>query len=76
MAPAFFSAGLLDQDTAYGRGRGRKEMLAILKALVFPAHQSEPGLMHQRRGLEGVTRPFVGHLVRRQLPEFVIDERE
>ena len=38
------------------------------------ACEAQVGLVHQRRGLERVVRPLAGHVLVRELPEFLVDE--
>jgi len=62
---------------AYGLGRRSKEMTSAVPNLAFLcAHQPQPRLMHQRRGLERLARLFLSHPHRRQLAQFIIYERQ
>ena len=53
----------VNQNSPHGLGSGREEMAAATPVLCFmDVHQPDVRLMHQRRGLKGVTRVFLGHL--------------
>jgi hypothetical protein len=74
-AKAFLSAGIFDQDTAHGFGRGGEEVAPIVPVLIrFLAYESKVGLMNQARGLKRLTGFLLGQLRRRQLPQLVIDK--
>ena len=51
-------------------------MGAVLELRIFLAHQTHPGLVNQRGGLERLTGRFVGHLVRRQFAQLLVHQRE
>ena len=69
-----FPAGVIDQDVAHCLGRSGEEMGAVLKlSFALLAHEPQPGFMHQRRGLQRVSRRTVGHPGGGDAPEFVID---
>jgi len=71
-----FPPSRFDQDSAHGLGRGGEEMSAAVPMGWTTADQPEPCLMDQGCGLEGVAGRFLGHLVRCQLAQFLIDQRE
>src|SRR6266581_3618987 len=68
--------GVFDEDAPHRLGCCGEEMAAAIPLLVCPAGETQPRLMHQRRRLQGLAWPFVGHLVRRELAQFLIDEGE
>ena len=51
-------------------------MAAVLPILILGASESEPSLLHEGGGLEGLTRRLVRHFVRGEFAQFVIDHRE
>src|SRR5262245_55035114 len=72
-----FPAGRLHQDAAHGLGGGGEEMAAAVPVLrPLDVHQSQISLVHQRRGLERLAGPFVGHLLGRQPVQLVVDQRQ
>ena len=80
LAPAVFeallAAGVLHQDAPHRLGCRAKEVGAILKSPVLRPDQPQPSLMHQRGGLQGLARRFVGHLLRREFTQLHIDQRQ
>ena len=68
------AAGVFHQNTAHGfPGRG-EEISAVGRLEMVISHQTQPGFMHERGRLEGLTGGFGGHLVRRQPAQFIIDQ--
>jgi Leucine-rich repeat (LRR) protein len=54
-----------------------KQVAATVPDLLFiGAHQAQPGLMHQRRRLQGLSGLLPCHLLRRQFAKFFIDQRQ
>ena len=49
-------------------------MPATVPSLWFVAHQPQPCLMHERRGLESMPRDFVRHLLRGETAQFLIHQ--
>src|SRR6266446_1558683 len=76
VAKGAFAAGFLNQDAAHGLGGGGEKMRAVCKLRLFVAGQAKPSFVNQRRGLERLTRRFVGHLRRRELAQLLIHQRE
>ncbi len=73
---ALLLPGVIDQDAAHGlSGRG-KEVRAILPALLIGSCQAQPRFVHQRGGLERVTRGFTGHLMGCEPAEFAVNDWE
>ena len=75
LQPGFMPRGF-DQDTPHRLGSRAKKMRAILPATVAVANHPQPSLMHQRRGLQRLAGRLLGHARRRQLAQFVVDERQ
>jgi hypothetical protein len=69
-------ARAIHQNAPHGFRRRAEEMRAILPRRLLIAAEVEPSLMHQGRGLEGMTRGFVRHFVRGHPAKFVIDQRQ
>src|SRR5207244_10740687 len=57
-----------------GLGRRHEEMVAAVPMLGLVAGDSEPGLVHERRGLERVAGGFLGHLERGQVAQLLINQ--
>jgi hypothetical protein len=76
MAQSLFAASSLDQNAAHRFSRRREEMRAPGKLGVLVARQSQPGFMHQGRGLQGIARRLVGHLGRRQPAQLLVNQRQ
>ncbi len=62
---------VVDQDVPHGRG-GHREKVAPVPPAVVVARQSEPGLVHQHRGLQGRVLFHARHLGARQPPQLRI----
>jgi len=56
-------------------GRG-EEMGAVRKFRISISDQPKPGLMHERRGLQSVSRRFIRPFSRMQLAQLTIDQRQ
>jgi hypothetical protein len=76
VALALFAPGGFDQNPPHGFGGGREEMPTAIPPMVPRTDESQPSLVHEGGGLEGLARHFVGHLVRRELAQFVVDQRQ
>ena len=72
LAPAGTSA--IDQDPPHRFSGGAEEVTAVRKLLV--AHQPQISFMHERCGVERLPRLFLHELLRRELAQLVIDQRE
>ena len=71
------AAGVLDQDAAHRFGRSGKEMSPAVPVLRFlPVHEADVDFMNQGRRLEGLPCGFLGHLLRRESAQFVVDLRQ
>jgi len=49
---------------------------AVPLTSLVPVHQAQIGFVHQRRGLKRLPGFFLGELVRRQLPQFIVNQRQ
>ena len=65
---------VLDEDPAHGLGGHPEEVGPVLEGDLATVGQPQPGLVDQGRGLEGVLAPLPHHVVRRHLPQLVVDE--
>jgi hypothetical protein len=69
--------GIVDQNTAHGLGCGRKEVAAVVPRLrAFFIDEPDVRFMHQRCGVERLSRPLARQLLGRQLPQLFVNERE
>src|SRR6266571_4089036 len=68
--------GVFDEDAPHRLCRCGEEMAAAIPLLVCPAGETQPRLMHQRRRLQGLAWPFVGHLVRGEFAQFLVNQRQ
>src|SRR5439155_17233695 len=73
---ALLATGVLDEDAPHRLRRRREKMAAAIPFLILISGETQPRFMYERRGLQGVTRLLVGHLVRRELAQFAIDKRQ
>ena len=81
---ASLAAGILDQDSAHGLGGGGEEVAAIgpdavavaRVAIVAGLDEPQVGLVDERGRVEGLAGLFVGELLRRELSELVVDQRQ
>src|SRR5262249_14697090 len=70
----FLSRGI-EKNPPHRLGRRGEEMSAVVPALFFlPTHQPRIGLMHQRRGLQRLTRLLLHQLRCCQLAQLVVDQ--
>ena len=66
--------GPFDKDATHGLGRGGEEMTPTVPVLgLVLLHKPEIGLVDESGGLEGLPRRFMGQLLSRQLPQFLVD---
>jgi len=76
MTQRALAAGVLNQDAAHRlRCRG-EEVSAVLEFRVFLAHQAHPGLVNQGGGRECLVGRVVGHPMRRQFVQPLVNQRE
>src|SRR5712691_8737049 len=68
--------GVFDEDAPHRLGCCGEEMAAAIPLLVCPAGETQPRLMHQRRRLQGLAWLFVGHLVRGEFAQFLVNQSE
>ena len=71
-----FAPGDINENLLHRAGRGLEEMPAIGEVLVAISSDLQPGLMHERRRLEGLPSFLIGHQDDRQLAQFLIDQWE
>ena len=77
MLETAFAPGTLDQDAAHRLGGGREEVTAAVPVLVCTtAYQPQISLVNEGRGIQRLTRLFLGQFARRQAPQFVVHERQ
>ena len=76
VAQGFFAARVVNQDAAHGLGSSGKKMGAILPGRLLVPAETKPRLVNQRGGLKRLARSFAGHLLRGELAQFVIDQRQ
>ena len=72
---AMLAPRLLDENAPHRLGGGRKEMPAALPRCVV-AKESQVGLVHQRGGLQGLTRTLTCHARLRETAKLAVDERQ
>ena len=76
MPDAGAATGSIDEDTAHGLGGGGEEVLTAVPRPAGGRTKPQPGLVNQRRGLQRLPGPFVGHFLSGKTTEFVIHHRE
>jgi hypothetical protein len=68
--------GAINQEAAHGfRGRGEKVGSIVEMRFSIP-RQALPGLMNEGSGLKRLVCGFMSHFLARQLPLFLINERQ
>jgi hypothetical protein len=72
MAEGELTAGTFNENPPHGFGGGGKEMGSVRKGRLTGADQTQPGFMHQRRGLERLSRRFARHLAGRESAQLLI----
>ena len=66
-----------DQDPPHGLGSGGKEVPAAVPMLhAVDVNEPKVGLMNQRGGFERLAGLLLGQLLRGQLAELVVDQRQ
>ena len=80
-APAAVSSGLLssgtiDQDPAHGLGRGGDEVAVTVPCRPAISTQTQPCLVNEGRGLQGLSRGFAGHASRGSPAQLFVDQRQ
>src|SRR5262249_23011861 len=76
VAQGAFAASAVNEDAAHRLSGGGKEMGAPGELWVVVAHQPQPGFMHQRRGLQGISRGLIRHPGSCELAQLLINQRE
>ena len=70
-----FAPGPIDEDAAHGLSGRAKEVCAVGKAAAaVSADQLKPRIMHQRSGLEGLSRGFGREALFGHAVKFRVDE--
>ena len=70
------AAGLVNENAAHGFGRGGEAKRAVLNLGIRLADQPQPGLMHQRGGLQGLMGRFAGHFGADEVAQLSIHQRQ
>ena len=70
-----FLAGTINQDATHGFRGGAEEMAATIPPLIAGTDQPQPGFVDESGGLQRLPRLFLSHLRRRELAQFLIDQR-
>jgi hypothetical protein len=71
-----FAPGDIDENLLHRAGRGLEEMPAIGEVLLTVTGNLQPGLVHERRGLQGLSGFLMGHPDDGEFAQFLIDQRE
>jgi hypothetical protein len=71
-----FAAGFFYEDAAHRLGSGPEEVSPATEVRIRTAHQPQPGLMHERGGLQRLVGRLIRHACHRQLAQFLIDQRK
>ena len=72
-----FAASIFNENAAHGLGGSREEVTAAVPVLVCTtAYQPQISLVNEGRGIQRLTRLFLGQFARRQAPQFVVHERQ
>jgi len=71
-----FAAGFFDEDASHGLRSGGEEVGAVWPLTLGVPTQTDPCLVHQRGGLQGVIASFTRHLDRGQSTQFVVHHRQ
>ena len=66
---------MIDQNTAHHLSGDAIEVPTVLPRHPVLTGESQKGLVDERRGLQGVIRPFVSQVARGSVPKLVIHER-
>ena len=70
---ASFGAG--GSQTLFGSSGSGKEMASAIPPLIGLAHQAHVGLVHERRGLQGLARLQATHARAGELAQLGVDQR-
>jgi len=77
MPLARFLAGSINQNPAHRfGGRSEKMAAAVPNLLLLRSYETQPRFMHQGRGLERLSGFFLGHFIRGELAQFLVDQRQ
>src|SRR5262245_21760461 len=77
MLVRLLAAGVLNQDAPYRLSGGGEEMTAVVPVRLLPTtDQTQVGFVNQGGGVERLARLLLGQLLRRQLAQLVVDQRQ
>jgi len=76
VADGLFAAGAVDENAAHRLGGGAEEVGFVAPLLMLRAGEANPRLMNQCRGLQCLAGLLVRHANRRQLPQFLVNQRQ
>jgi hypothetical protein len=65
----------VDKDSTHGAGRDREKMCAILPGHLLYIDEPQIRFVHQCRGLKGMARALVAHVVVGQAAQLVVEQR-
>jgi hypothetical protein len=72
-----FVPSVVDKNASHGFGSGAEEVATTIPVLRFVRiNQTKVGFVNQRRRLKRLPRPFLSHLLRGQLPQLIINQRQ
>jgi hypothetical protein len=74
MALGFLAPRVVDENAAHGFGGGEEEVSTVLPLRFRIAAQSQPRLVDQRGGLQGLAGRLARHFLRRQYAQLLIDQ--
>ena len=76
MPDASAATGSIDEYAAHGLGGGGEEVLTAVPRPSGGRPKPQPGLVNQRRGLQRLPGPFVGHFLSSETTEFIVHHCE
>ena len=65
----------LHQDLPHRQRGNRQEVRAVLPRLVLFLAEPQEGFVHERGGLQRLTRAFLPQVIRREPPQLVVNLR-
>lgn len=76
VAQIFFPARVINEDAPHRFGGGGEEMRAVAPFGLIISAKPQPRLVNERGGLQSLSGIFARHLLRGQLAQFFINQRE
>jgi len=76
MAHIIFASGIVNQYAPHGLGGCGEKVGAILPGGLVVTAEPQPGFVNQGRGLQGLSGRFPSHLLRRELAQLFVDQRQ